>query len=256
MPRQSQRVVLVALVTLTLVTACGRELSPTDLAAASIAHLKGSKTAHVEVTGSIKLQGALSLGYEMIVTGDVSLPDNSRMTVRIPTLMPDRSIETIRIGDAGWARTTLDATWSSDGSARSFSTIVDLLRDLDPVLTSQIVEVDRPIVDGRKTRHLRYPARSTRMLDGLAQAAGLMTGVVVTSGSAVDETGELWIRIDDGQLVRQLVRLSLDFESAGHIGLFGGGSGVGKVTGELTMDMRLSHHGELIPRITAPPLKS
>lgn len=251
----TRRFLVVALLAVTLTAACGRELSPGELAAASVANLKSAKTAHLDVTGSVALRGALSFSAEIIVTGDVSLPDRSRMTIRMPTLMPDRSLETVMIGDTSWARNTLDGTWSTGGSAKSFSTMVDPLRDLNAALTGDVVEVDRPIVDGRRTRHLRYPAASTKILDGLAQAAGLLTGVVITSGSPVEATGELWIRVDDAQLVRQVVRLSFDFESAGHIGLWGGGGGVGRTAGELTLDMRVSHHGARLPQITAPPVQ-
>jgi len=66
-----------------------------------------------------------------------------------------------------------------------------------------VVEVDRPEIDGRKTRHLRYQANTAKMLEDMRKAAGTS----MESISNAQGTGELWIRIDDSQIVRQLVKV-------------------------------------------------
>lgn len=66
-------------------------------------------------------------------------------------------------------------------------------------------------------------------------------------------TGELWIRIDDSQIVRQLVKLSMDVDGLAAF-LPASASNVGRASVEMSLDMRFSNHGGAVPQITAPPV--
>ena len=64
--------------------------------------------------------------------------------------------------------------------------------------------------------------------------------------------GEIWIRTDDNQIVRQLVTLSVDM--AGDIGIPSASPTSGKGAFEISFDLKFSHLGEPVsPAITAPP---
>ena len=68
-------------------------------------------------------------------------------------------------------------------------------------------------------------------------------------------SGEVWIRTDDNQIVRQLVKMGFDIE--GDLGLGAGqaASPTAKASLEVSFDLAFSHIGEAIaPAITAPPI--
>jgi hypothetical protein len=123
------------------------------------------------------------------------------------------------------------------------------LGNVDASLIRNVVEVDRPEVDGRKTRHLRYEADTTKIIEDMRASAGAATQAVTNAVG----TGELWIRIDDSQIVRQLVKLSMDVDGLAAV-LPAAASNVGKASVEMSLDMRFSNHGGQVPHITAPPV--
>jgi hypothetical protein len=126
---------------------------------------------------------------------------------------------------------------------------MDPLGNIDESLIHDVVEVDRPEIDGRKTRHLRYTADTAKMVAQLSKTSGASSQPIANPQG----TGELWIRIDDSQIVRQLVKISLEVEGLAGF-LPAGASNLGKSAVELSLDMRFSHHGEPVPQITAPPV--
>jgi hypothetical protein len=88
------------------------------------------------------------------------------------------------------------------------------------------------------------------MIDGLSNASKTTTQSV-TNAQGI---GELWIRIDDAQIVRQLVKVTVDVDGLAGFDLPGATSNLGKSSLEMSLDMRFSHHGEAVPQITAPPV--
>ncbi len=94
-----------------------------------------------------------------------------------------------------------------------------------------------------------YRADTTKMIEELRKSAGATTQAVTNPQG----TGELWIRIDDSQIVRQLVTLSMDIDGLAAL-LPASASNVGKASVEMSLDMRFSNHGGAIPQITAPPV--
>jgi hypothetical protein len=117
-------------------------------------------------------------------------------------------------------------------------------------LIHDLVEIDRADVDGRKTRHLRYQADTAKMIAAMQQTAATSSQSI----SSPQGIGELWIRIDDSQIVRQLVKVTLDVDNLAGINLPGATSNMGKASIEMSLDMRFSRHGEAVPQITAPPI--
>ena len=139
--------------------------------------------------------------------------------------------------------------WAEGSKTSSMNGVLDPLGNVDMSFIHDVVEVDRPEVDGRKTRHLRYQADTAKMIAALQQTAGTSTQPLTNPVG----TGELWIRVDDSQIVRQLVTVSLDVDGLAGISLPGSTSNIGKASVEMSLDMRFSHHGEAVPQITAPP---
>ena len=88
------------------------------------------------------------------------------------------------------------------------------------------------------------------MIEGMRQTAGASSQSI----SNAQGTGELWIRIDDSQIVRQLVKVSLDVDGLAGFVIPGAASGAGSASMEMSLDMRFSHQGEPVPQITAPPV--
>ena len=126
---------------------------------------------------------------------------------------------------------------------------MDPLGNIDASLIRDLVEVDRPEVDGRRTRHFRYRADTAKMVDEMRKSAGASAQAV----SDPQGTGELWIRIDDSQIVRQLVTLTMDIDGLAGF-LPAAAANIGKASVEMTLDMRFSGHGAAVPQITAPPV--
>lgn len=237
----------------TSLIACGTsEPTPQALTAKGIANLQKAKTTHLEGTGSIalKAQGGFSFAFEFKLAGDAELPDKARMNVQMALLGMSFNVDTITLDGKEYTKDPITGMWAEGSGQSSMTNVMDPLGNIDASFIRNIVEVDRPEVDGRKTRHLRYEADTTKMLDGLKSSAGASTQSI----SNAQGTGELWIRIDDSQIVRQLVKVSVDAEGLSGLDLPGTTSNIGKASLEMSLDMRFSRHGEAIPQITAPPL--
>lgn len=242
--------VLALLAIASLIVACAPEPTASELTAKSVANLKSAKTAHLEGAGSIALKGGFSFGFDFTFSGDTELPDKARMTLHVSTIAQGASVESITIGDAEYTKDQVSGTWTRGSGRSSITSVIDPLGNMDAAVMHDVVEVDRPVVDGHKTRHLRYDAESTKMLDAMRTSAGVAPQAL----SNAKGTGELWIRIDDAQIVRQLVTVSLDIVGPAGLGLPTASASTGKTSLELSMDLRFSHHGEAIPQITAPPV--
>jgi hypothetical protein len=245
------RVLAVAALATSLV-ACTQEPTPQALTAQGIANLRTAKTAHLDGTGSIalKAQGGFSFSFEFKLNGDAELPDKARMNVQMAMLGMSFNVDTIMLDGKEYTKDPITGTWGEGSGTSSVTSVMDPLGNIDASFIRDIVEIDRPEVDGRKTRHLRYQADTTKMLDGLKSSAGASTQSI----SNAQGTGELWIRIDDGQIVRQLVTVTVDAEGLSGLDLPGTAPNIGKASLEMSLDMRFSRHGEAIPQITAPPL--
>jgi hypothetical protein len=110
--------------------------------------------------------------------------------------------------------------------------------------------VDRPEIDGRKTRHLSYVIDQSKLVEKMKGSQSGTTPSLNVSGAT--GKGEVWIRTDDSQIVRQLVKLSVDLDSG--LGIPGASPTTGASKFEMSFDIKFSQIGEPIsPAITAPP---
>lgn len=235
-----------------LLVACGREPSASQLTATGIANLQSAKTAHLDGIGSIalKAQSGLSFAFEFKLAGDAEIPNKARMNVQMALLGMSFNVDTITVDGKEYTKDAVTGLWTEGAKTSSMNGVIDPLGNVDMSFIHDVVEVDRPEVDGRKTRHLRYQADTAKMIAALQQTAGTSSQPIANPVG----TGELWIRIDDSQIVRQLVKVSLDVDGLAGISLPGTTSNVGKASVEMSLDMHFSHHGEAVPQITAPPL--
>ena len=243
--------ILAIVATAALLLACSREPSASDLTVKGVANLQSAKTVHLDGNGSIavKGQGGFSLAFDFKLAGDAEMPDKARMNVQLALMGMVFDVETISLGGREFTKDAATGKWSEGTGTSPVNGLMDPLGNIDASLIRDVVEVDRPEIDGRKTRHLRYQADTTKMLDKMRRSAGGSAQPI----SNPQGTGELWIRIDDSQIVRQLVKVSMDVEGLAGF-LPASASNVGKAAVELSLDMRFSHHGEAIPQITAPPI--
>jgi hypothetical protein len=234
-----------------LLLACGREPSASELTAKGVANLTSTKTVHLDGTGSLALKGqnAFALALEFKLSGDAELPDKARLNVQMALMGMTFDIETIMLDGKEYTKDAATGRWSEGSGASPVNSLMDPLGNVDVSLIRNVVEVDRPEIDGRKTRHLRYEADTTKMIEEMRKSAG------ATSQAVFDPkgTGELWIRIDDSQIVRQLVKLSMDVDGLAAF-LPASASNVGRASVEMSLDMRFSNHGGAVPQITAPPV--
>jgi hypothetical protein len=232
-----------------LLVACGPapatlEPDASQLAAKAIANLKSVATVHVEGTFRSE-QTQMDTGASNVISaemaGDSELPDSTRSHVRTVVYGTHFEVDTITIDGRAYTKdAALEPRWHETSRAVIRNVVID--RILHRSVIQGVVDVDRPEVDGRTTRHVRYRADSadaTEMLDLMS-----LTPPFPYSDpriSALQVTGDLWIRTDDAQIVRQLVKISYAVE---------------KGVTEMSLDLRLSRHGEVIPRVTPPPLNS
>lgn len=239
------------LAALVLLSACGREPSASQLTATGISNLQNAKTAHLDGTGAIALraQTGLSLSLEFKLSGDAEIPNKARMNVQTALFGMSLNVDTITVDGKQYTKDAVTGLWAEGSKTSSMNGVLDPLGNVDMSFIHDVVEVDRPEVDGRRTRHLRYQADTTKMIAALQQTAGTSTQPIANPVG----TGELWIRIDDSQIVRQLVKVSLDVDGLAGISLPGSTSSIGKASVEMSLDMRFSRHGEAVPQITAPP---
>ena len=235
-----------------LLIGCSREPSASELTAKGVANLRSAKTAHLDGTGSIALksQGGFSFSFEFKLSGDAELPNKARMNVQMALLGMSFNVDTIVLDGKEYTKDATTGKWTEGSGKSSISGVMDPLGNIDMSFIHDVVEVDRPEIDGRKTRHLRYQADTTKMVDGLRATSSASTPTVTNAQG----TGELWIRIDDAQIVRQLVTVSVDVDGLAGFDLPGAASNVGKSSLAMSLDMRFSHHGEPVPQITAPPV--
>jgi len=239
-----------ALVALLLV-ACSPEPTASQLTAKGVANLTSAKTVHLDGTGSLALRGqnAFSFAFEFKLSGDAELPNKARMNVQMALMGMAFDVETIMLDGKEYAKDAATGKWSEGAGTSPVNSLMDPLGNIDASLIRDVVEIDRPEIDGRKTRHLRYQADTTKMIEEMRKSAGATSQAV----SNPQGTGELWIRIDDSQIVRQLVKLSMDVDGLAGL-LPASASNVGKASVEISLDMRFSNHGGAVPHITAPPV--
>lgn len=239
--------VLVAL----LLVACSPEPTASQLAAKGITNLTSSKTVHLDGTGSLALKGqnAFSLAFELKLSGDAELPDKARMNVQMALMGMAFNVDTILLGGKEYTKDAATGKWSEGSGTSPVNSLMDPLGNIDASLIRNVVEVDRPEIDGRKTRHLRYEPDTTQMIEEMRLSSGATSQAV----SNPRGTGELWIRIDDSQIVRQLVTLTMDVDGLAGF-LPASASNVGRASVEMSLDMRFSNHGGAVPQITAPPV--
>ena len=234
-----------------LLSACGREPSASQLTATGVSNLHSAKTAHLDGAGAIalKAQSGMSFSFEFKLSGDAEIPNKARMNVQMALLGMSFNVDTITVDGKQYTKDAVTGLWAEGSKTSSMNGVLDPLGNIDMSFIRDVVEVDRPEVDGRKTRHLRYEADTSKMIAALQQTTGTSTQPLTNPVG----TGELWIRIDDSQIVRQLVKVSLDVDGLAGISLPGSTSNIGKASVEMSLDMRFSHHGEAVPQITAPP---
>ena len=243
---------LAAAVIALLLVACSPEPTASQLTAKSVANLMTAKTVHLDGTGAIALKGqnAFSFAFEFKLSGDAELPNKAaRMNVQMALMGMAFNVETIMIDGKEYTKDAATGKWSEGSGESPVNSLMDPLGNIDVSLIHDVVEVDRPEVDGRKTRHLRYRADTTKLIEDLRQSAGASSQTVANPQG----TGELWIRIDDSQIVRQLVKLTMDVDGLAGL-LPASASNIGKASVEMSLDMRFSNHGGAVPQITAPPV--
>lgn len=243
-----------------LAGACGvLEPSAADLVRGASAKMQSAKSVHVEGTGSFGMKAGLSMSFDFKLAGDLELPDRSRMKMQMSLFGQDLSVETLTVDGKAYAKDPLSGAWtesSSSGKSTQVppSLITDPLGSFDLSKVANVVEVDRPVVNGQKTRHFQYTADNAKLADAMRQAAGSSQLPKVTPTA----TGEVWIGVDDGRVVRQTATASLELDSAPSLfGSLGGASAspaTTKASFQFTMDFTFSNYGQPIPAITAPPV--
>ena len=244
---------VVALASISL--ACGSaatlaEPSPSELLHTASANLTKAKTAHIDGTGSFAVSSGLSISFDFKLNGDAEMPDKSRLTTQMSLLGQALSVDTITIGGRTFSKGLMGGDWTESEANDPQGAILDPLGQADLTSVATVTEVDRPEIDGRKTRHLSYVIDQSKLVDKMTGSPTGTTPSVNVSGAT--GTGEVWIRIDDSQIVRQLVKLSLDMD--GGLGIPGASPTTGSSTFEISFDIKFSHIGEPIsPAITAPP---
>jgi hypothetical protein len=249
------RAVIVVLASISI--ACGptatlAEPSPAELLQQASANLKNAKTAHIDGTGSFAISSGLNISFDFKMTGDAEMPDKARLTTQMSLLGQSLSVDTITVGGRTFSRGLVGNDWTETAENDPQGAILDPLgqADLSAVLT--VTEIDRPEIDGRKTRHLSYTIDQTKLLEKLTGSQSA-SAPPLNVANAIGK-GEVWIRTDDNQIVRQLVKLSMDME--GDLGIPGASPTSGKSTFEISFDLKFSRIGEPIsPAITAPPTR-
>jgi hypothetical protein len=229
------------------------EASPSTLLQKASANLKAAKTTHIDGTGTFAIKDGMNLSFDFKMTGDAEVPDKARLNTQMALLGQSLSVDTITIGGRTFTKGLQGTTWTEGASTDpTQSGMLDPIGQTDLSTVVSVAEIDRPEVDGNKTRHLRYAVDAQKLADKMRSAPGATS----FKPSNVTGTGEVWVRTDDTQIIRQLVRLSYDIE--GSLGLSAGGaaSPSGKRTFEMSFDLHFSLIGQPItPAITAPPTR-
>lgn len=243
---------LVFIVTLVVTTVCGApEPKPAEMLSTGAANLRSAKTVHMAATGSFALKGGMSLSFDFKIDGDASLPDSrSHLTLEMAMFGQTITAESITLGGKTYAKDPVSGTWSEASGETLGVPGIDPLANTDLSGVRDIVEIDRPTLDGRTTRHFSYTVPTDKIREAMTKSTASMGSALEFSG--VDGRGEIWIRTDDSQIVRQLVKLGFTTSGAA-FGLPGASAAGGSATLEVGMDVKFSKHGEPIPSITAPP---
>jgi hypothetical protein len=250
---------------LLLLSACGTlEPSATDLVRGASAKMQTTKSVHIDGTGSLGIKGGFSMSFDFTLTGDLEMPDRSRMKLEMALFGQSLDVEMLTLDGKAYAKDPVTGTWSEASTGTSSSSlppffITDPASTLDLSKVSGVVEVDRPLVDGQKTRHLRYTADPAKLADSIRKSAGASA----LPGANPTMVGEVWIR-DDGQIVRQSMKVTLEIEdfTASLFGALPGASTApapkpaAKGSFEMAFDFTFSKHGQPIPAITRPPLST
>jgi hypothetical protein len=238
-----------------LAIACGpaatlAEPSPTELLQQASANLTNAKTAHMEGTGSFAISSGLSISFDFQLNGDAEMPDKSRLTTQMSLLGQSLSVDTITIGGRTFSKGLMGGDWAESAANDPQGAVLDPLGQADLTAVTSVIEIDRPEIDGRKTRHLSYVIDQTKLVEKMkGSPSGTLPSLSVTGAVG---NGEVWIRTDDSQIVRQLVRLSVDMD--GGLGIPGASPNTGTSKFEISFDIKFTHIGEPIsPAITAPP---
>jgi hypothetical protein len=238
-----------------LAIACGSpaghtEPSPSELLQSASANLTKAKTAHLEGTGSFAISSGLSIAFDFKLSGDAEVPDKSRLTTQMTVLGQSLSVDTITIGGRTFSRGLTGSTWTESAANDPQGAVLDPLGQADLTSVASVTEIDRPEVDGQKTRHLSYVIDQGKLVEKMQGSQPGTTPALKVSGAT--GKGEVWIRTDDGQIVRQLVKIAVDMD--GSAGIPGASPTSGTSKFEISFDIKFTHIGEPIsPPITAPP---
>ncbi|MDQ2914639.1 MAG: LppX_LprAFG lipoprotein [Chloroflexota bacterium] len=226
------------------------EPSPTELLQKASANLKNAKTAHIDGTGSFAINSGLSISFDFKLNGDAEMPDKSRLTTQMSLLGQSVSVDTITIGARTFSKGLMGSDWTETAENDPQGAVLDPLGQADLSAVAGVTEVDRPEIDGRKTRHLSYTIDPNKLAEKMKGSQPGATPALNVSGAT--GKGEVWIRTDDNQIVRQLVKLSVDM--AGDLGIPGASPASGKSAFEISFDLKFTQIGEPVsPAITAPP---
>jgi hypothetical protein len=240
-----------------LVLACSQvatltEPTPTELLKKATANLQAAKTAHIEGTGSFSIKSGMTLAFDFKMNGDAEVPDKSRLNVEMSLFGQSFTVETITIGGRTFTKDLSGTGWQEGAGDPTQGAMLDPLGQADLSAVMGVAEVDRPEVDGRKTRHISYSVDANKLLEKMQGAPAAAS----FKPSNVNGSGEVWIRTDDSQIVRQLVKLSFDIEGDLGLPISTSPAPAGKGTFEISFDLRFSKIGEpLSPAITAPPAR-
>ncbi|MEK6226466.1 MAG: hypothetical protein AABM40_09270 [Chloroflexota bacterium] len=235
--------------------ACGSaatlaEPSATELLQKASANLTSARTAHIDGIGSFAISSGLSISFDFKLNGDAEMPDKSRLTTQMSLLGQLLSVDTITIGGRTFSKGLMGGDWAESAADDPQGAILDPLGQADLTAVASVFEVDRPEIDGRKTRHLSYVIDQSKLIEKMKGSPSGTTPSLNVSGAT--GKGEVWIRTDDNQIVRQLVQLSVDMD--GGLGIPGASPTTGASKFEISFDIKFTHIGEPIsPAITAPP---
>lgn len=247
------RLFLIALASLAI--ACGSagalgEPTPSELLQKASANLTNAKTAHIEGTGSFAVNSVVSISFDFKLNGDVEMPDKSRLTTAMSLLGQSLSVDTITIGGRTFSKGLVGGDWTESAANDPQGAVLDPLGQADLTAVTNVTEVDRPEIDGRKTRHLSYVIDQSKLVEKMkGTPSGTTPSLNVTGATG---QGEVWIRTDDNQIVRQLVKVSVDVD--GGISIPGSSPTAGASKFDISFDIKFTQVGEPIsPAITAPP---
>src|SRR2546430_4399292 len=198
--------------------ACGAvaslvEPSPGDLLQKASANLKTAKTTHIDGTGNFALKDGMNVSFDFKMAGDAEVPDKARLSMQVTLLGQPLSVDTISIGGRTYTKGLQGNTWTEATSTDPTSSgMLDPLGQTDLSGAVSVAEIDRPDVAGKETRHLNYTVDPQKLLGKMQGASGAAS----FAPSHVNRSGEVWVRTEDTQIVRKLVKLVLYIE--GNVG--------------------------------------